>query len=181
MNNEEIIANSQASIEKEDLEILLPILQKLQPKNVLEIGTWKGYSAEVWVKALQPEKFITIELQDRNDLLPCAERIKQEGIQYWYGADSHDKDVFRAVELNMPSVDFLFIDGDHGYYGVQKDFEMYGGLVRKGGIIVFHDALYHADKTEEVDLYWDYRFRKKFPYVEIKAGKNSTGIGVIWV
>jgi len=187
INFKKIIEESQASIDKDDLEILLPIIAKIQPKNILEIGAWKGYSAEVWIKALAPEKFITIELQDRKDLLPLSnffisdDRILDQGYQYWYGTDSHDKDVLRSVELAMPSVDFLFIDGDHSYYGVEKDFDMYAGLVRKGGIIAFHDALYHADKTEEVDLYWDYRFRKKYNYVEIKAGKNSTGIGVIWV
>jgi hypothetical protein len=33
----------------------------------------------------------------------------------------------------------LFIDGDHTYEGVRRDFEMYSPLVRKGGIIAFHD------------------------------------------
>jgi len=32
-------------------------------------------------------------------------------------------------------VDFLFIDGDHSYEGVKKDFEMYSSLVRKGGVV----------------------------------------------
>jgi hypothetical protein len=30
-------------------------------------------------------------------------------------------------------VDFLFIDGDHTYEGVKKDFEMYSPLVRREG------------------------------------------------
>jgi len=37
--------------------------------------------------------------------------------------------------------DALFIDGDHSEEGVAADFEMYGPLVRKGGIIGFHDIV----------------------------------------
>jgi predicted O-methyltransferase YrrM len=43
--------------------------------------------------------------------------------------------------LKDNKVDFLFIDADHSYEGVKKDFEMYSPLVRKGGIIAFHDII----------------------------------------
>jgi hypothetical protein len=33
----------------------------------------------------------------------------------------------------------LFIDGDHRYEGVRRDFEMYSPLVGAGGLIAFHD------------------------------------------
>jgi hypothetical protein len=41
----------------------------------------------------------------------------------------------------VPEVDFLFIDGDHSYEGVKKDFEMYSPLVKSGGLIAFHDIV----------------------------------------
>jgi len=41
----------------------------------------------------------------------------------------------------MKRGDFLFIDGDHTYEGVEGDFEMYSPLVRRGGIIAFHDIV----------------------------------------
>jgi len=37
--------------------------------------------------------------------------------------------------LGSRKLDFLFIDGDHSYEGVRRDFEMYSPLVREGGII----------------------------------------------
>lgn len=37
-------------------------------------------------------------------------------------------------------IDFLFIDGDHSYEGVKKDFELYSTLVNDNGIIVIHDT-----------------------------------------
>jgi predicted O-methyltransferase YrrM len=39
------------------------------------------------------------------------------------------------------NVDFLFIDGDHRYEGVKRDFEMYSPLVRRERIIAFHDIV----------------------------------------
>jgi predicted O-methyltransferase YrrM len=45
--------------------------------------------------------------------------------------------------LNEQNLDFLFIDGDHTYKGVKEDFEMYSPLVRKGGVIAFHDITKH--------------------------------------
>ena len=38
-------------------------------------------------------------------------------------------------------MNYLFLDGDHSHAGVRCDFEIYGPMVRKGGIIVFHDIV----------------------------------------
>ena len=43
--------------------------------------------------------------------------------------------------LTASRSDFLFIDGDHTVEGVTKDFLLYRPLVRKGGVIAFHDIL----------------------------------------
>jgi hypothetical protein len=37
-------------------------------------------------------------------------------------------------------IDFLFIDGDHSYQGVKKDFVLYSKLLTDKGIIVIHDT-----------------------------------------
>ena len=190
MNLEEIINNSKASIEKADLKILLPILADIKPKNILEIGTWHGYSIEIWYNAFRPKKLITIE-NNQEYLEFVRKRMLDGDFGYMNPAptqismDSHDERAVKFVKniLKNDLLDFLFIDGDHSYYGVQKDYEMYSPLVRSGGVIVFHDAMYHADRTEEVDEFWDRKIRKQKParYLEIKASKNSTGIGVIWI
>jgi predicted O-methyltransferase YrrM len=182
MNFEEILNNSKASIEKEDLKILLPIIAEIKPRRILEIGGWKGYSADVWIKAFNPDNFVSME---KDPKFPDGIERIDERYTYFYNTNSHDqytliktKATFDPWKLGN-QVDFLFIDGDHSLEGVKKDFEMYSPLVRRGGIIVFHDAIYHADKTEEVDIFWN-AIKKQYPFVEIKVGKNSTGIGVIF-
>jgi len=37
-------------------------------------------------------------------------------------------------------IDFLFIDGDHDYDAVKRDFEDWAPHLREGGIIIFHDT-----------------------------------------
>lgn len=168
---QDVIESSRASIEKDDLKVLLPLVSQINPKIILEIGAWKGYSAEVWTKAFNPEIFISVENQEEPEVMS----------EYIIKNNSHLSSCLEDINarLKYKKIDFLFIDGDHSYNGVKMDFEMYCPLVREGGIIVFHDALYHADKTEEVDVFWQ-EIKTKYPYVEIKVGENSTGIGIIW-
>lgn len=37
-------------------------------------------------------------------------------------------------------IDFIFIDGDHTYDGVKKDWNAYSPFLRKGSLVVFHDT-----------------------------------------
>lgn len=44
-------------------------------------------------------------------------------------------------------IDFLFIDGDHSYEGVKKDFELYSKILSDNGVIVLHDTDYSFEET----------------------------------
>ena len=98
----------------------------------------------------------------------------------------------RKIEgiLRDNKVDFLFIDDDHSYEGVKKDFEMYSPLVRKGGIIAFHDIIpdYYTKygiKTGswagEVYKFWN-EIKEKYEHLEIIKDRNQDafGIGVLF-
>jgi predicted O-methyltransferase YrrM len=76
----------------------------------------------------------------------------------------------------------LFIDGDHSYEGVKKDFEMYSPLVAEGGLIAFHDIAVHTKFTGcEVDRLWN-EIKPAFRHREIIADLKQgwAGIGVVW-
>ncbi|WP_276480584.1 class I SAM-dependent methyltransferase [Paraflavitalea pollutisoli] len=45
-----------------------------------------------------------------------------------------------AISDVPASCDFIFIDGDHSYDGIKKDWEQYSLKVRPGGIIALHDT-----------------------------------------
>lgn len=44
-------------------------------------------------------------------------------------------------------IDFLFIDGDHSYEGVKKDFELYSKIISDNGVIVLHDTDSNFEET----------------------------------
>ena len=177
MKYKEIVEQSRASIEKKDLEILLPLLADVHPESILEIGTWRGYSAEVWTNMFPFARFVTMDIERPEESVV----VNSAKYTYFWNKDSHDLDVLEEVKTLLPNgIDFLFIDGDHSYDGVKSDFEMYSPLVNEGGIIVFHDCCYHMSETEEVDIYWR-EIKENRSYVEIKGTENSTGMGVIYV
>lgn len=45
-------------------------------------------------------------------------------------------------------IDILFIDGDHSYEGVKKDFDLYSTILSENGVILIHDT----DKRYEENL-----------------------------
>ena len=88
---------------------------------------------------------------------------------YLLRKNSHSPKTLQAILkiLNGEKIDFLFIDGDHTYEGVKKDFEMYSSLVKKNGIIAFHDIVKHPPETKvEVNKFWN-EIKKKY-----KRSKN---------
>jgi len=97
--------------------------------------------------------------------------------------DSHKQLSLRLVQEKIGSsqLDFLFIDGDHTYDGVKRDFEMYSPLVRKDGIIAFHDIVPHAeDKNCGVDRFWN-EIKSLYEHTEIVDSwqQKWAGIGII--
>lgn len=57
-----------------------------------------------------------------------------------YRALSTDPGLLASTDEALAEFDVVFIDGDHGYEGARSDLEHWGRRVRKGGIILVHDA-----------------------------------------
>lgn len=64
--------------------------------------------------------------------------------------DSHENATLEKIKTAFlgNKIDFLFIDGGHTYSGVKQDFEKYAPIVRKDGIIVFHDIIPNTTSNE---------------------------------
>jgi hypothetical protein len=55
--------------------------------------------------------------------------------------------VRKAYSLLKEGVDLLFIDGNHSYESVLVDWLLYSPLVKKKGIVAFHDAISQFDNS----------------------------------
>ncbi len=62
--------------------------------------------------------------------------------------DTSENAYYNFFVLQDIKIDVLFIDGDHTYEGVKKDFELYSNLLSENGIIVIH----YTDENYENNL-----------------------------
>lgn len=173
---------------------LMRLVEQLHPKRVLEIGTAHGGSFLLWSRAAARDaRLVSVDLPPW-ELDDPAEDSKRRAIErivspgqsvHVIRGDSHDPVVQKHTRecFDGESIDFLFIDGDHSYDGVSKDFRDYAGSVRAGGIVAFHDIHPHSRGWGgEVPAFWR-EIRVRHRHVELIADpeQDGFGIGVIWV
>lgn len=124
---------------------LLEVVKKLEPVTVCEIGAASGGTSFLFTRvAAADATLISLDLvfpPSRKRAVQSFARQNQK--VFCLNADSHRQKTLDAVKacLRERPLDLLFIDGDHSYEGVSTDFKLYSPLVRKGGVIVFHDIV----------------------------------------
>lgn len=99
--------------------------------------------------------------------------------------DSHSAETKEKLvgHLQGNPIDFLFIDGDHRFGGVLKDWEMYGPLVRDGGgAVAFHDIVENKKKAPRILVHFLWRSLKTvFKHKEYVYDPGGVfGIGVLF-
>ena len=125
---------------------LLKLLVKMfQPKNILEVGTFSGYSAICMAEGLTDGgKLYTFEI---NDEMEDFTRPWIEGSEV---ADKIDFRIGDAIEL-APKLgvvfDMAFIDGDKRTY--VETYEMVMNILRPGGFILADNTLWDGHVVEE--------------------------------
>lgn len=138
--------------ERSEIRGLLEAVEALHPRTILEIGTSNGGTLFLFARVAAPDAvLVSVDLPHGEfgggypawrGHLYRAFASKGQRIEL-LRADSHQSETVDAVSgaLGGRSIDALFIDGDHTYAGVKKDYEMYECLVRDGGIVAFHDIV----------------------------------------
>lgn len=130
-----------------EISTLVELYRAHKPKRVVEIGVQRGYSLKLWLELAQPNAtVIAIDWWNKDEMeqdpRPLWESWVPEGVTFHsIIADSHKITTKSHLMQYVDEVDFMFIDGDHTYEGAKQDWLMYGPLVRKGGIIAFHDLI----------------------------------------
>lgn len=133
---------------------------------VVEIGTRRNRQKQFYKEFLNADH-VGIDISDRcgtPDIL----------------GDSHDKGTFKSLmfKIKKRNVDLLFIDGDHSFDGVRKDYFMYSPLVERG-IVVVHDIACER-KDVEVPLFWSNLIQSdhRYPYMTIFNWRDKDRMGI---
>jgi predicted O-methyltransferase YrrM len=164
------------------------------PRRSLEIGTFRGGTLFLLCVFSPPDAhIISLDLPGGafgggydSTKIPLFKRFTRghQNLRL-VRADSHLPETKARILklLGDDPLDFLFIDGDHSYDGVKRDFEMYSPLVRPGGIIAFHDIAEHPPKEQcEVGRFWQ-EIKLRYPHREIVEDPRQgwAGIGILTV
>ena len=175
-----------------ELHDLLEFLQGRQMNTVVEIGTAGGGTFFALCQIAPADAhIISIDLPggpfgggyDPADAHIFKTYAKMGQTLFLIPKDSHDEATKKDLldRLKGRQIDVLFIDGDHTYEGVKKDFEMYSPFVKKGGVIIFHDICKHATVPDcQVDKLWN-EIKDNYEHKEL-IDPNETdwgGIGII--
>ena len=130
---------------RSELLRLLKIIREHKPSNVCEIGAAGGGTTMLFARAAAPKAtLISIDLAFNEARREAVCRFAPRGQRViCIEGDSHRPAVLDGVRSSArgSALDLLYLDGDHNYEGVAADFEMYAPLVRRGGLIVFHDIV----------------------------------------
>jgi predicted O-methyltransferase YrrM len=179
-----------------EFSALVALLRKRKLSVVVEIGTLHGGTLWAWCQLAEPNALIvSIDLPggefgggynpDAGALLRSYAHAQQELVLI--RDDSHAPRTFEELEnlLAGRRVDFLFIDGDHTYEGVKRDFDMYSQLVATDGIVALHDIVHHpGDPDCEVDVFWQevsttWRTIELVDLSDVRSRGQWGGIGVV--
>jgi cephalosporin hydroxylase len=114
-----------------------------RPIRICELGLFNGGTNLMLTHALPTvETVIGVDMHIRNKSQLCY-FAKPSHRQYFITGKSCDAATLKKVDqaLGNEKLDLLFIDADHSYAGVKRDFLSYKHFVREGGIIGFHDIV----------------------------------------
>jgi caffeoyl-CoA O-methyltransferase len=128
-------------------QVLSMLSKMIQPKTILEIGTFTGYSAICLAKGLQKNgKLITIEIDDELETL-SSKYFDKAGL-----SNCIEQRIGKALEiiptLNQ-SFDLVFIDADKREY--IKCFELVFDKVPSGGYIIADNTLWSGKVLQTPD------------------------------
>jgi caffeoyl-CoA O-methyltransferase len=127
--------------------VLLEMISKMiQPKSILEIGTYTGYSAISLAKGLQKDgKLITLEFN---------EELEELANSYFEKAGFSDKiqliigDALEIIPTLQQSFDLVFIDADKENY--VNYFNLIIDKVPSGGYIIADNVLWSGKVADKI-------------------------------
>lgn len=127
--------------------VLSMISKLIQPKNILEIGTYTGYSALCLCEGLQSEgKLITIDI---NEELEWLQSKYFEQSNYNQQIIQKIGDATKIIPHLKDTFDLVFIDADKPNYPMY--FEQVIGKMNKGGIILSDNVLWSGKVIEQLN------------------------------
>jgi len=127
--------------------ILSMISKLIQPKNVLEIGTFTGYSALSIAEGLPKDG--TLFTIDRNEELAELQQKYFNKSRYTNQLKSYVGNAIEIIPTLHQKFDLVFIDADKSNY--TNYFHLIIAKMNSGGIILSDNVLWYGKVAEKAD------------------------------
>ena len=143
------LSGSQMQISPDQGQFMAFMVRAIRANNILEIGTYTGYSALVCALAMDKGRLVTL---DRDPVMT------EVAMKYWkmanvdkiielkLGNAMDSLDDLLSSDENIGSFDMIFIDADKRNY--QAYYELCLKLVSNDGIILFDNVLWSGDVAD---------------------------------
>ena len=145
--NEDIVNSKPQIIQqiREELYDFLKLLIENDVKKVLQIGLGH-FGSTHFCLSLICDEVVTVEYDIKNIANYSNRELlyNQTKEHFIYGSSIEESVINKAKAFG--EFDAVFIDGNHSYEYVKLDWENYSKLVKKDGIVAFHDACLDADR-----------------------------------
>jgi predicted O-methyltransferase YrrM len=129
----------------DEYEAFFAAVPAFGPMRILELGVWDGGSAAFWFQLLQPEKFVGIDIADREDSAYFRDYVDAHNLSRrlkirWRTSQSDRKRLLEIVksEFDAP-LDLVFDDGSHRYEPTSSSLSTILPLIRPGGFYIVED------------------------------------------
>jgi len=123
-------------------------------KRLVELGVWHGvttkrlraamaHDAEIW--AVDPYPVGRLRVSFQRLIAHTEVKNLENGHVHWIemtGANA----ARRWRDTAQPPPDFLFVDGDHTWEGIQADWEGWSDLMEVGGVVALHDSRAYSER-----------------------------------
>jgi cephalosporin hydroxylase len=161
-----------------ELDQMLAVVEREQPKRILEVGSWDGGTLWHWLQ-------IADEVVSIDDGMRRAEEWEQwadeaDTVLTLLQGMSQDPDLIEKARELGP-YDFIFIDADHTYPAVSADWANYRPMLAEGGVFAFHDTQHIGDSSYGVEQLWnEITSQPDVRWLHIVM-TNHCGIGMLWL
>lgn len=117
-----------------DIDMHVPWLQSVAKGNILEIGVRTGISTSAFLVGLELNggHLYSVDIEEQ-----CGKVVES---QDWTFIHDSSRNVEAIKSQIPPTLNVLFVDGDHTYEGTKADLESYSPLVVSGGLVICHDV-----------------------------------------
>jgi hypothetical protein len=194
--------------------ILYSLMYFFKPKLSVCLGSGNGFVPRIMWTCLTDLKYEGFDINDSRVILVDAVN-GINGAPDWTDDDSFYRNNFQSEWLHTTTedayyeyfikrdmkIDMLWIDADHTYEGIKKDFDLYSQIMTEKGIIIIHDTdknyvdnFVETEEHEDYDLsgpsewlrrftisshYDDYEVLNLFNYGIEKDFPSSTGLTIL--